>query len=335
VTRVAVVGAGSWGTTLADLVAARGDATALWAYESGVAEEINRRHRNDVFLPEAPLHQGVRATTDVRAAVRGAEVVVCAAPSHAVRRVMAEAAGAVAPGTLVVSASKGLEGESHRRVSEVLAEVLPAGTRIAALSGPTFAREVYERQPTAVTVASASEEVAAAAQRALAAPHFRVYTNDDLVGVELGGALKNVIAIAAGILDGLGLGHNPRAALITRGLAEIARLGAALGAQPATFAGLAGMGDLVLTATGHLSRNRSLGVELGRGRTLEDVMARRLSVAEGVHTARAAVGLAEGAGVELPICREVARVLFEGKAPRQAIGDLMERALRSETWSVP
>ena len=334
-TRVAVVGAGSWGTTLADLVAAKGDTTVLWAYESEVADEINRRHRNDVFLPEAPLHHGITATTDLAAAVHGADVVVCAAPSHAVRRLMAEAAAALAPGVLVVSAAKGLEGESHRRVSEVLAEVLPAGARIAALSGPTFAREVYERQPTAAAVASARAEAASAAQRVLAAPHFRVYTNDDLVGVELGGALKNVIAIAAGILDGLGLGHNSRAALITRGLAEITRLGAALGARPATFAGLAGMGDLVLTATGHLSRNRSLGVELGRGRTLADVMARRLSVAEGVHTARAAVSLAASAGVELPICREVARVLFDGKEPRQAIGDLMERALRSEAGSVP
>jgi glycerol-3-phosphate dehydrogenase (NAD(P)+) len=259
--------------------------------------------------------------------------VVCATPSHAVRAVMARAASALAPDALVVSAAKGLEAESRARMSEVLAAVLPRGARIAALSGPTFAREVYERQPTAAAVASASPEVARSAQVALAASHLRIYTNDDVVGVELAGALKNVIAIAAGILDGLGIGHNARAALITRGLVEITRLGVALGAQPLTFAGLAGMGDLVLTATGHLSRNRSLGVELGRGRGLEEVLGRRLSVAEGVGTARAAVALGASVGVELPICAEVVRVLFEGKPPRQAIGELMERSLKSETWS--
>ncbi|MGD0484007.1 MAG: NAD(P)H-dependent glycerol-3-phosphate dehydrogenase [Gemmatimonadales bacterium] len=332
-TRVAVVGAGSWGTTLADLLAAKGDDVVLWAYEPEVAAEINRRHRNDLFLPEAPIHPGVAATTDLAAAVRGAALVVCAAPSQAVRRVMGEAAASLAAGALVACASKGLDAEGRKRMTEVLASVLPAGTGIAALSGPTFAREVYERQPTAAVVASASPEVARVAQLALAAPHFRVYTNDDVIGVELGGALKNVIAIAAGILDGLGLGHNARAALITRGLAEITRLGVALGARPETFAGLAGMGDLVLTATGHLSRNRSLGIELGKGRTLDEVMARRLSVAEGVGTARAAVALGEAARVELPISSEVVCVLFEGKSPKQAIGELMERTLTSETES--
>ena len=196
-------------------------------------------------------------------------------------------------------------------------------------TGPTIAREVYERQPTAATVAGAMP-AALRAQQALTTPHFRTYTNDDVIGVELGGALKNVVAIAAGILEGLGLGNNPRAALITRGLAEIARLGVALGAQPLTFAGLAGMGDLVLTATGPLSRNRSLGVELGRGATLEQVQAKRLSVAEGVGTAKAALALAARVGVELPIAREVARVLFEGKPARQAIADLMERTLKAE-----
>jgi glycerol-3-phosphate dehydrogenase (NAD(P)+) len=328
--RVAVIGAGSWGTTLADLLAAKGDEVVLWAYEPEVADEINRRHRNDLFLAEAPLHATITATTDVRAAVRNAELVVSAAPSHAVRAVMSEAAAAIGEGILVVSASKGLEPGALKRMTSVLADVLPAGTAIAALSGPTFAREVYERQPSAATVASGSADAAQRAQRALSAPHLRLYTNDDVVGVELAGALKNVIAIAAGILDGLGLGHNARAALVARGLAEITRLGVALGAQPLTFAGLSGMGDLVLTATGHLSRNRSLGVELGRGRTLADVMARRLSVAEGVGTAKAALALGEGVGVELPIAREVARVLFDGKPAKQAIADLMERSLTSE-----
>jgi glycerol-3-phosphate dehydrogenase (NAD(P)+) len=330
VTRIAVVGAGGWGTALANMLASRGEQVTMWAYEKEVVDEINVRHRNDLFLPEAPLHPGLFATLDLAAAVKGAEVIVSAAPSHAVRKVMTEAALSITPGALVVSASKGLESDGLKRMTEVLAEVLPAGTAIAALSGPTFAREVYEGQPTACTAAGTSE-VAGRAQRVMSAPAFRVYRSDDPIGVELGGALKNVIAIAAGILEGLGLGNNPRAALITRGLAEITRLGVALGARPATFAGLAGMGDLVLTACGPLSRNRSLGVALGKGESLASVMAKRLSVAEGVGSAKAAVALGKSVGVELPIASEVAQVLFEGKPARQAIGDLMERTLTSET----
>jgi glycerol-3-phosphate dehydrogenase (NAD(P)+) len=304
----------------------------LWAFEPEVADEINRRHRNDLFLPDAPLLPSLQATTDLGGAIEGAALVVSAVPSHVVRRVMAGAAVRLAPGALVVSASKGLEPDTHKRMTEVLAEVLP-GAAIAALSGPTFSREVYERLPTAAVAASASADTARRAQQAVSVPYFRLYTNDDVIGVELAGALKNVVAIAAGILDGLGMGNNTRAALITRGLAEITRLGVALGARAATFAGLAGMGDLLMTATGPLSRNRSLGVELAKGGTLEEVQARRLSVAEGVGTARAAVELAAKVGVELPIAREVVSVLFEHKPPRQAIGDLMERSLKSETWS--
>jgi len=333
VTRVAVMGAGGWGTTLADLLCARGEEVVLWAHEPEVADEVNRRHRNDLFLPDSPLQPSLTATTDCFAAVGGAEVVISAAPSHAVRRVMGAASAGIAAGALVVSASKGLEPTTHLRMTEVLAQVLAPGSAIAALSGPTFAREVYERQPTAAVVAAVSGQAAQRAQVALGAPHLRLYTNDDVIGVELAGALKNVVAIAAGILDGLGMGHNPRAALITRGLAEISRLGAAMGARPATFAGLAGMGDLLLTATGPLSRNRSLGFEVGRGKTLDEVVGRRLSVAEGVGTARAAVELAAQVGVELPIAREVVCVLFEGKPLREAIGQLMERSLKSETWS--
>jgi len=329
VTRVAVVGAGGWGTALANMLAHKGDKVTMWAYEKEVVEEINTRHRNDLFLAEAPLHPDLGATQDLALAVKGAEVILSVAPSHAVRKVMSAAAPSLAPGALVVSASKGLESDGLKRMTEVLAEVLPAGTAIAALSGPTFARELYERQPTACTAAGPSE-VAARAQQAMSTPLFRVYSSEDTVGVELGGALKNVIAIAAGILEGLGLGNNPRAALLTRGLAEITRLGVALGAKPLTFAGLAGMGDLVLTACGPLSRNRSLGVALGKGETLESEMAKRLTVAEGVGTARAAVALGERVGVELPISREVARVLFEGKPARQAVADLMDRAPTSE-----
>jgi len=326
--RVAVIGAGSWGTALANMMALKGERVTLWAYEPEVAAEVNTRHRNDLFLPEAPLEPSLAATTDIAEAVSGADVVISAAPSHAVRAVMRGAAPSLLGGTLVISASKGLELAGLKRMTEVLQEVVP-GAAIVALSGPTFAREVYERQPTAATVAGAPP-AARRAQQVLTTPHFRTYTNEDVVGVELGGALKNVIAIAAGILEGLGLGSNPRAALITRGLAEIARLGVAMGAQPLTFAGLAGMGDLVLTATGPLSRNRSLGVELGRGSTLEQVQAKRLSVAEGVGTAKAALALGDRVGVELPIMREVARVLFEGKPTRQAIADLMERTLKAE-----
>ncbi len=331
--RAAVVGAGSWGTTLANLLCGRGHAVRLWAFEPEVADEINRRHRNDLFLPDAPLLPALEATTDLGTAVDGADLVISAAPSHVVRKVMAGAAATLARGAVVVSASKGLEPGTHKRMTEVLSETLPGGTAIAALSGPTFAREVYERLPTAAVVASLAPETARRAQEGVCAPYFRLYTNDDVTGVELAGALKNVVAIAAGILDGLGMGNNTRAALITRGLAEISRLGVALGAKPATFAGLAGMGDLLMTATGPLSRNRSLGMEVGQGKAVEDVLARRLSVAEGVGTARAAVELGERVGVELPIAREVVKVLFEHKPPRQAIGDLMERSLKSETWS--
>ena len=333
--RIAVVGGGAWGTALADLLARKGDTVTLWAREPEVVEAVNRAHENRVFLPGAPLAPGLRAEGDLVAAVRGAEVVVSAAPSHAVGPVMAQAASTLPRSgerPLVVSVSKGLDPERLERPSCVLGAVLPPGTPVAVLSGPSFAREVYERQPTAVVVAAADHAVAQRAQRVFSTAYFRVYSHTDVVGVELGGALKNVIALAAGILEGLGLGYNTRAALITRGLAEITRLGIALGAEPMTFAGLAGMGDLILTATGALSRNRSLGVELGRGKTLAQAQAGKPTVAEGVNTARTAVALGERHGVELPIAREVADVLFRGKAPRQAVTDLMERDLKAEQW---
>lgn len=334
--RIAVVGAGAWGTTLADLLARKGGEgeVALWAREPEVVESINREHVNRMYLPGATLDPGVRATGDVAAAVREADVVVSAAPSHAVRAVMTQAAPALKqrPSPLVVSVSKGLEPERLETMSCVLAEVLGSRVPIAALSGPSFAQEVYERQATAVVAAAQDRAVAERAQRVFSCSYFRVYSHTDVVGVELGGALKNVIALAAGILEGLGLGHNTRAALITRGLAEITRLGVALGAEPLTFAGLAGLGDLILTATGGLSRNRSLGVELGQGKRLEEALANRRSVAEGVNTARSAETLAQRHGVELPITHEVVEVLFRGKSPRQAVADLMERDLKAEQW---
>ncbi len=331
-TRIAVVGGGAWGTALADLLARKGEQVTLWAREPEVVESVNERHVNDMFLPGAPLAPTLGAARDIRAVVRDADVIVSAAPSHAVRPVMTQVAGSLKGKPLVVSASKGLDPEKLERPSAVLGEVLPAGTPIAVLSGPSFALEVYQRQPTAVVAAAAEHGVAERAQRIFSTAHFRVYSHTDVIGVELGGALKNVIALAAGILEGLGLGFNTRAALITRGLAEITRLGVALGAQPMTFAGLAGLGDLILTATGALSRNRGLGVALGQGQSVAQALARTQAVVEGVNTARTAVALGERHGVELPISREVANVLFQNKPPRQAVADLMERELKAEQW---
>lgn len=330
--RVAVIGAGAWGTTLADLLVRKDLSVTIWAREAEVVEGINRDHVNAVFLPNAPLAPGLRATGDVAEAVRDADVVVSAAPSHAVRSVMTAAAQAGRGAPLVVSVSKGLEPERNERLSCVLVEVFGIGTPVAVLSGPSFALEVYQRQPTAVVAAAGDQTVARRVQQVFSTNSFRVYSHTDVVGVELGGALKNVIALAAGIVEGLGLGYNPRAALITRGLAELTRLGQALGADPLTFAGLAGLGDLVLTATGALSRNRTLGVELGQGRRLEDILATRRTVAEGVTTARTAVALGAQHGVELPIAREVSDILFHGKAPRDAIADLMNRIPKAEQW---
>ncbi len=333
---IAILGAGSWGTTLGDLLARRSEgskdgAVRIWAYEPEVVEAINLDHENPLYLPGAALAADLRAFADAEEAVRDAAVVVSAAPSHAVRGVVERARPGIRPGTLVVSVTKGIEAGTLSLMTQVLGEMLP-GTRIAALSGPSFAQEVYHRQPTAVVAAAADPGIAQEVQGVFSTPRFRVYWHRDVVGVELAGALKNVIAIAAGMLEGLGLGNNPRAALITRGLAEITRLGLAMGADPLTFAGLAGMGDLILTTCGQLSRNRSLGVALAQGQTLEQYTAAHRSVAEGVNTARSARALAERVGVELPICDQVCRILFEGRTPVQAVADLMERALKSEQW---
>jgi glycerol-3-phosphate dehydrogenase (NAD(P)+) len=328
---IAVLGAGSWGTTLADLLARKGETVRLWAYETDVVESINRVHENATYLQGVPLAPGLRACADPREAVQGADVIVSAPPSHVLRRVLRQVSGAVAPGTLVVSATKGIETDSLALMSAVVADSLPE-VRVAALSGPSFALEVARGQPTAVVAAARDPAVARDVQRVFATPSFRVYSNQDVVGVELAGALKNVIAIAAGILEGLGLGHNPRAALITRGLAEITRLGVAMGADPLTFAGLAGMGDLVLTATGGLSRNRALGVALAAGESFEAFRAAHRSVAEGANTSRAGAALAERMGVEMPITQQVCDVLFGGKPPRDAVPELMTRELKSEQW---
>ncbi len=330
--RIGVVGAGSWGTTLADMLVRNGHDVRLWAREAQVVESIRKNRVNSVFLPDCPLQEGIQPFEDIGEVVTGAEMVVSAAPSHAVRAVGQEMALAIGDETpTVVSVSKGLEPGTRHTMTHVLEELVPQ-CGVVALSGPSFAREVFWERPTAVVAASHDMVAAERAQRTFSNSYFRVYTSPDALGVQLGGALKNVVAIAAGVLDGLDLGNNPRAALITRGLAESSRLGEELGADPHTFAGLAGMGDLILTATGALSRNRSLGLELAKGRPLDEVLAERQTVAEGVNTARAAVELADITGVELPIATQVEQLLFHGKMPHEAIRDLMGRQLKSERW---
>jgi glycerol-3-phosphate dehydrogenase (NAD(P)+) len=329
---IGVIGAGSWGTALADLLASNGHAVTLWVYEPELAQRLPHTRENDVYLPGFTLAEGLTYTSDLAQAAAGRQLLVLVPPSQVMRQVMKQAAPHIAAGTLLVSAAKGIENDTLLPMSDVLAQVLPAEAAglLAFLSGPSFAREVAAGMPTAVAIAAARPEVARQAQAAFSTETFRVYTNDDVIGVELGGALKNVIALAAGVSDGLGFGYNTRAALITRGLAEMTRVGVALGARPATFAGLAGMGDLVLTCTGDLSRNRSVGMELGRGRKLEEILAGMKMVAEGVKTTLAAYQLARKLGVEVPITEQMYRILYEGKDPRRAVSDLMLRELKGE-----
>jgi glycerol-3-phosphate dehydrogenase (NAD(P)+) len=325
----AVVGAGAWGTALADLLARNGHPVALWAYEAEVVESVTARHENTRFLAGATLDEGVVATRSLAEACTGAALVLFATPSHVLRGIARDAAPAVGRAATVVVASKGIERDTLAIMSDVLCEQIP-GFPVVALSGPSFAAEVVARQPTAVVAASSSVDAAVMVQRALSCDDFRVYTHDDVIGVELGGALKNVIAVATGIAEGLEMGFNARAALITRGLAEMQRLGVRMGASPLTFAGLAGMGDLVLTCTGALSRNRSLGVEIARGVSLDEALAKRQTVAEGVTTTHSARALAAREGIEMPIVSAVYRILFEHQPPRAAIGELMRRELRAE-----
>ncbi len=327
--RCAVVGAGAWGTALADLLARNGHDVRLWAYEPDVVEAINKKRENVRFLRGHSLSQSIEAVGDIARAVEGAELVTLATPSHVLRRIVKGAAGSLPHSAPLVVATKGIEPETLCLMTEVVEQEI-GGATVVALSGPSFAFEVVSCQPTAVVVASGREEAAAFAQRAFSSRYFRAYTHTDVTGVELGGALKNVMAVATGIAEGLGLGFNARAALVTRGLAEMIRLGAALGAEQSTFAGLAGLGDLVLTCTGSLSRNRAVGVEVGKGRALEDVLRDKETVAEGVLTAHSAQQLAAREGVEMPIVETVNRVLFEGQPARGAIAALMTRELRAE-----
>ena len=328
-TRCAILGAGAWGTALADLLARNGKSVTIWALEPEVVASINGIHENRVFLAGARLDETLRATSDLAAALDGADLVCLATPSQHLRSVLGRGAFALATEAILCVASKGIETGTLALMSDVVSECAPRH-EVVALSGPSFAAEVAARQPTAIVAASEKASAAEAVQAAFSNSTFRVYTHDDIIGVELGGALKNVMAVATGICEGAGLGFNARAALVTRGLAEMTRLGTALGATPATFAGLAGIGDLVLTCTGSLSRNRAVGMEIGRGATLEQALAGKQTVAEGVATTRSALALATREGVEMPIVTMVNRVLFDGHPAQRAVVDLMSRELRAE-----
>ncbi len=328
--KIGVVGAGSWGTALADLLAGKGYAVDLWAYEPEVARSINEERENRLFLPEIILEKNLRASNDLAGVVSGKDMVLMVAPTHETRRVAGIAAQHIPDDAIVVSASKGIENQTLLTMTGVLGELLPGRDRLAAISGPSFAIEVAQKTPTVVTAAASRIDIANDVQAIFAAPHFRVYTNTDVIGVELGGAIKNVIAIASGIVDGLGLGLNTRAALITRGLAEIRRLGIRMGANPHTFAGLAGVGDLILTCTGTLSRNHTVGKMIGEGKKLDDILAEMRMVAEGVKTAKSVYNLSKSLNVEMPIADSVYAVLYDDLEPAAGVYQLMTRSLKGE-----
>jgi len=329
---IAIIGAGGWGTALGIVAARAGHAARLWSRNASVVHSINERRVNDLYLAGHELPDGIESAGEMESVLRDAEIVLLAAPSHATRELLVEASPYVRPEMLFVSATKGIEIETNKRISEVVAEVFGRSfsPRFVCLSGPSFAKEVAAGQPTAVVAAGFDKTDSATVQQALGRGNLRVYTNDDVVGTEFGGALKNVMALAAGMVAGLGLGANSVAALITRGLVEMTRLAVKQGARAETLAGLAGLGDLVLTCTGELSRNRRVGYELGRGRTIENITGEMREVAEGVLTTRAVRSLADSCGVEMPITNEVYAVLYEGKSVGVAVDELMSRPLRGE-----
>jgi glycerol-3-phosphate dehydrogenase (NAD(P)+) len=329
--RIAVIGAGSWGTTLASL-AARTNPVVLWARRPELAETINSTGENPEYLPGHRLPYGLRATSDPSESVEGADLLVMAVPSHGFRAVLSDLADSISPGLPVLSLTKGIEQDSLMRMTEIVAELVPdhGGDRTGVLTGPNLAREIVAGAPTAAVVGMKDAVVAAEIQAALMDPTFRIYTNPDVTGCELAGALKNVMAIAAGMAKGLGFGQNTLAALITRALAEITRLGVAMGGRSETFAGLAGMGDLIATCESDDSRNNRVGMALARGRRLDDVISEMQMVAEGVKTARPVVELADRLGIDMPIATQVVRVLHEGAHPRDAVLALMTREARTE-----
>ncbi len=329
---IGVIGAGAWGTALSLLLADKGHDVTLWMYEKDLAEETDRTRENRVYLPGFPLPAAITVTSSLEAAVRDRQFLLSVVPSHTVRAVTRRYVSLISPDAVIISASKGIELDTLKPLSEVFKDILPESlhSSLCFLSGPSFAKEVARKMPTAIALASWDPEIAKKAQAVLSNAYFRVYTNPDVIGVELAGAIKNVIAIAAGVLEGMGFGYNTMAALLTRGLAEMARLGVAMGGNPATFSGLAGMGDLVLTCTGGLSRNRTLGTRLGKGEKLDAIMQNAKTVAEGVKTAKAARELAQKYEIDMPIVDEVYRLLYEGKDPKQALKDLMSRELKGE-----
>lgn len=329
--KTAVIGAGSWGTALATVLANKGP-VSLWARRAEVVHGINTHRCNPTYQTAARLPDTLTATADLAEAVDGAALVTLVVPSHTMRDLCARIGPLLSPGTPIVSASKGIENDTLATMEEVLNQALPRALRsdLAFLSGPSFAAETIARMATAVTIAARYQDVSAQVQQAFSTPYFRCYTTEDVTGVELGGALKNVIAIAAGAADGVGLGHNSLAALLTRGLAEISRLAVKLGANPLTLSGLSGMGDLVLTCTGNLSRNRHVGYEIGRGRKASEIIGEMSEVAEGVKTARSAWMLAQREKVDMPIIGEVYQMIYEDKPAQQAIKDLLSRELKKE-----
>jgi glycerol-3-phosphate dehydrogenase (NAD(P)+) len=332
VTTLGVVGAGSWGTALANLLAVKGFTVDHWVYEPEVRARMQADRENRRFLPGVTLSDNLHPTGDLESVVAGKDLVLVVTPSHVTRRTIETCGHAIGPDTIVVSASKGIENRTHLTMSGVLEEVIPglSADRLAVITGPSFAKEVARQVATVVTVASVDANTAAFVQQTFATDYFRVYTIDDVIGAELGAAVKNVIAIAAGVIDGLGLGLNTRAALITRGLVEIRRLGLAMDAQPRTFTGLAGVGDLILTCTGDLSRNHTIGKQIGEGKKLKDLLADMHMVAEGVKTARSVFNLSSKLGVEMPISHAVYHVLYDDLDPKTALYQLMTRDLKQE-----
>ncbi|MFO7931240.1 MAG: NAD(P)H-dependent glycerol-3-phosphate dehydrogenase [Desulfosalsimonas sp.] len=334
-TKIGVIGAGSWGTAIAAMLGAKGYRPDLWAYEKEVCQSIDRDRENNVFLPGIRLSENIQVSDDLGRVAADKDLVVMVVPSHVMREVAGRAAGSIENRTVLVSAAKGIENSSHLTMTGVLSEVMPKHRdRLAVLSGPSFAGEVARENPTVVTAAAQDPELAAYVQQVFATQYFRVYTNPDVIGVELGGAVKNVIAIASGIVDGLGLGLNSRAALITRGLTEIRRLGIRLGANPHTFAGLSGVGDLVLTCTGSLSRNHTVGKMIGEGKSLDEILSSMAMVAEGVRTAKSVRNMAKKLDIEMPIADSVYALLYEGLKPGEAVHQLMTRSLKSELEDV-
>ena len=331
-TRIGVVGGGAWGTALAKLLADKGFLLDLWVFEPEVREQIENIRENKIFLPDVRLPENIIPSNDMGVVVKEKDLVLVVVPSHCMRDVAGQMRNFISSGTIVVTASKGIENKTHMTMTQILAEkidFLPK-ENFAVLSGPSFAKEVANKVPTVVAASSTSRDVSEYVQNIFSCPTFRVYVNDDPIGTQIGGAMKNVVAIAAGICDGMQMGLNPRAALITRGLTEMNRLGTRLGADPLTLAGLAGVGDLLLTCTGALSRNYNLGMQIGEGKKMDDIISEMRMVAEGVKTTRSVYNLSKKLGVDLPICNEVYSVLFEGRSVKETIERLMNRSLKHE-----